>query len=131
MSSEESSIVKINNEYNINNYMLDTESLKQIGTTQIKNNPFYNDLANAMSNPFIRNFFKKYFSDEMDSKTCMMYIDIHFKVEELLKIKYSSQEITEDLVIGIVNELMMNSKSRSLITQNFTNLNNNIKNIKN
>ena len=41
------------------------------------------------------------------------------------------EEITEDLVIGMVNELMMNSKSRSLITQNFTNLNNNVKNIKN
>ena len=79
-----------------------------------------------MNNLFIRNFFKKYFSDDMDANTCMMYIDMHFKVEDILKTKYKSEEINEELVIGMVNELMTNSKTRSMIVANFRNVRQNL-----
>ena len=88
-----------------------------IGKDLIKNNEFYKDLAKIMTYKPFRKFIKKYFSDSMDANTSLMFMGLYSYIEDQIKSKYPDVNITQELIISMIDDIMNNSETRrSLIS---------------
>ena len=79
---------------------------------------FYQSLKNTMKHEEIKDFFVKYFNDELNTKTSIMYISLYLMIEDKIK-KYSNADnVSSDLILEMIHEIIT-SENRSTIVNQF------------
>ena len=110
--------------YNKNNINNDNKKNNELVTNKnniknnILNNDFYQSLKNTMKHEEVKDFFVKYFNDELNTKTSIMYISLYLMIEDKIK-KYSNADnVSSDLILEMIHEIIT-SENRSTIVNQF------------
>lgn len=102
------------NENDKNELINNKNSIKQ----NILNNDFYQSLKNTMEHEEVKDFFVKYFNDELNTKTSIMYISLYLMIEDKIKKYSNATSVSSDLILEMIHEIIT-SKNRPAIVNQF------------
>jgi len=118
--------------YNENDKPCKNSNIKK----NILNNDFYKSLKDTMKHQEVKDFFVKYFKDELDTKTSVMYISLYLMIEDKIKKFSNTDEVSSDLILEMIHEIITSENRKTIVNQfqeNWSNknLNKTIENNKN
>jgi hypothetical protein len=116
-------LIHITNENNINNEEF-KQNIIEKGEVILKENNFFNDLDNIMSNNDFRIFYDKYFKDFSDVKIVILYMKLYETIQnEYFEI--NNRVIEKEFLAFIIKELMSDNFTRKIIINSFNEYENN------
>jgi hypothetical protein len=99
---------------NKNREILSTMEMK--GMEIMENNPFFNDLAEIMTDEKVKEFFDKYFKNMDEIKTTVLYMK-WFRLFQQRYADYSEEELSKYVNIYLLQQAMANKDIRSTLIQ--------------
>jgi hypothetical protein len=94
---------------NINNIIK-----KENGLELIKNNEFFKDLSDIMSDDKFKTFFNKYFKTMDEIKTTVIYMKLYDALREKYK-TLSGEELSKCLNVYLIHHAMTDNKLRNKV----------------
>ena len=83
----------------------------------ILNNDFYKSLKDTMKHQEVKDFFVKYFKDELDTKTSVMYISLYLMIEDKIKKFSNTDEVSSDLILEMIHEIITSENRKTIVNQ--------------
>ena len=84
---------------------------------KILNNDFYQSLKDTMKHQEVKDFFIKYFNDELDTKTSVMYISLYLMIEDKIKKFSNADTVSSDLILEMIHEIITSKNRKTIVDQ--------------
>ena len=103
---------------NIEEYNKIKAFIEKEGTIIYKENEFFKDLHDLMSNPQFKQFYNKYFTNWMDVEVMIMYMKLYDSIKQSFEVKFK-EPISNSMLLFILKQVIRNNDSRKIILDNF------------